>query len=182
MEQKKTMFQTIAYLTIGALCIIFAIVCISDTFYYHGFYTHVSYEYYGGDAYTGIQQAVADTANNVAEAGSNLALQLDAIFEVIGYIFIVMGLLLIANGINGLIIRGKYNSHRQPVKPLQGTMYSQDNWCDSNCNNANASRSIHNGYMGRNVQETQNNYFGNLPQNQYNQSQSGQDEQGNNRY
>jgi len=35
-------------------------------------YINSSYEYYGGDAYTGIQHAGADAANNVAILGDNI--------------------------------------------------------------------------------------------------------------
>lgn len=69
---KRTKFPSIAGLVAGFVAVIWAIVMFSsgaddsktnissmDTG------TRTSYSYYGGDAYTGIQQAAADTARNV---------------------------------------------------------------------------------------------------------------------
>lgn len=55
---------------------VFILGLSSSTGFYGGYYSSYdykkpSYEYYGGDAYTGIQNAAVDTANNVARAGAD---------------------------------------------------------------------------------------------------------------
>lgn len=60
---------------------------------------YVWYKSYGGDAYTGIQNATADTANNVYAA----ALELNSINICIGFIFLTLGLCITIYGIYFLI-------------------------------------------------------------------------------
>ena len=57
---KMNLITSIGGMVSGVLSIIFGIVMftLSDGF-------NVHYEYYGGDAYTGIQNAAADTAKNL---------------------------------------------------------------------------------------------------------------------
>ena len=57
---------------------------------------HASYEYYGGDAYTGIQHAAADTANNVASIGGFLSQAIDNIYLWGGVILMVISIYLFA--------------------------------------------------------------------------------------
>lgn len=59
-----------------------------------------SKEWYGGDAYTGIQQAVVDTARAVEDATENIR-HLDlTIQQVSTYVFVVVGLVIIVIGVN----------------------------------------------------------------------------------
>ncbi len=97
MSQNRV-FPCIGFLA-GVIAVIFAIVLLAHPAV-SGLPTgeHTSYSYYGGDAYTGIQQAAADTARNVkalaeivlsgfrSVGGGNSA----------GYILLVMGFGLIA--------------------------------------------------------------------------------------
>ena len=71
MEKSKNFITGVIFIIAGIIAIAFAIVVISQaTSYYVGSYTW--YETYGGDAYTGIQNAAADTANNVYYLNNNL--------------------------------------------------------------------------------------------------------------
>jgi len=60
---------------------------------------YVLYKSYGGDAYTGIQNATADTANNVYAA----TLEISNINTCIGFIFLTFGLCITIYGVYFLI-------------------------------------------------------------------------------
>ena len=71
MEKSKNLITGVMFIIAGLIAIAFAIVVISQTTNFSvGSYTW--YESYGGDAYTGIQNAAADTANNVSYLNDNL--------------------------------------------------------------------------------------------------------------
>lgn len=72
---------------IGVLSIILAIVCFSMD---RGSYT--SREYYGGDAYTGMQQAAAQTANNVLYLSDIVQAGCSSILLVGGLSLVVCGI------------------------------------------------------------------------------------------
>ena len=69
-------------------------VCLSESYIYSYGGNYISYEYYGGDAYTGIQQAVADTGNNVNTLGNTIAYAgtkiLDAILTTGAFVFMLI--------------------------------------------------------------------------------------------
>lgn len=76
---------------VGLLSVILGFSCRSQS---KG--NHTSYSWYGGDAYTGIQQAGADTANNVRYMNENL---ITGFF----YVLLIGGLVIILVGVNGLL-------------------------------------------------------------------------------
>lgn len=80
---------------IGVLTIFFAITTFVG--YYDSFpaYERPTYEYYGGDAYTGIQNATVDSANNIAEMGDILKNYIYDFSFTMGGLLLVFGLLLI---------------------------------------------------------------------------------------
>ena len=101
----------------GILSVIFAIILLAgggpglkdmDTG------TFTSYSYYGGDAYTGIQQAAADTSRNVRD----LSALVKAGFQGIsgsgtGFILLVLGIWLIAHSlhvINEMQVRDQFEA------------------------------------------------------------------------
>ena len=97
--KRNTIFPMIG-IAAGLLAIIFAIVAFTSggSSLSGSTGTYTSYAYYGGDAYTGIQQAAADTARNV----KNLAEIVQSGFRSVGggnnagFILLVMGFALIA--------------------------------------------------------------------------------------
>lgn len=58
----KRLFSLCA-IAVGILAIVFATHCFNPDISYY--ISYVRHETYGGDAYTGIQNAAADTANNI---------------------------------------------------------------------------------------------------------------------
>ena len=85
----------IMFILIAILAIIFSIVCFSldiGDFEWN--------ETYGGDAYTGIQNAAARSANNVR-------LLTKAVNKISGMIFIIVGLTFASLGLNKLITNEK---------------------------------------------------------------------------
>ena len=99
-QPKKTKKSMRLFLGI-AFCIIGAISCFlsMENINYVGDYQ--SNEYYGGDAYTGIQHAAATTANNINELGDTIEFGLQMIF-------LVEGLVLITSGVYFIIVRDRY--------------------------------------------------------------------------
>lgn len=88
MKQKiKTNFKTVVGIGVILLGIISFIMASFTS--NHG--TFVSDKYYGGDAYTGIQNAVADTANNINSL-------INAVNDTYTNIMIFVGICLIISG------------------------------------------------------------------------------------
>jgi hypothetical protein len=84
-QKKRTVGEVISCI-LGMLTGVLSIIFAFGTDYY-GRYTYQ--ETYGGDAYTGIQNAAADTANNINSLGWNIS-------DNFRYLLIVIGLALIA--------------------------------------------------------------------------------------
>lgn len=87
-----------AFLAIAALSLIFAIVCFAmETDKMWGT-SNVPYETYGGDAYTGIQNAAASTSNNTFNVGENISNLAECITTISGFIFVIIGIMFAALG------------------------------------------------------------------------------------
>lgn len=90
----KIKFHNIVLIVVGVISFTLSIVTFAK-----GQNLHVESKYeYGGDAYTGIQNAAAGAANNVAVAGRNIGFG-------IGSVLLVSGLLLIGFGVAPAIDR-----------------------------------------------------------------------------
>ena len=94
---KRSKIFPILGLVAGALAVIFAIVAfatgsISDP----GTGNYTSYQYYGGDAYTGIQQAGADTSQNVRTQTRVIINGLSHLSTALGGLLLALGLGLIS--------------------------------------------------------------------------------------
>ena len=65
--KKGSKLVAILYFVIAILALIFAIICFKSYSDYlpTSSWAYTFYEYYGGDAYTGIQHACADVSENV---------------------------------------------------------------------------------------------------------------------
>lgn len=80
--------KSIIYIIVGSLSLIFSVVCFaSDT----GTFENLSS--YGGDAYTGIQNAGALTANNIKCLASICSFGFGAIFLLVGILILSKGIL-----------------------------------------------------------------------------------------
>ena len=85
---KKNLFAYLC-LAIAVLSLVFAIVCFStDPSVANGSYE--SSKSYGGDAYTGIQNAAAQTANNVYYMNKNLQVLTTCVATTGGLFFLVV--------------------------------------------------------------------------------------------
>jgi hypothetical protein len=84
MKQIKQKYFSIAGMVVGAFSVIMSFVV--KGWYYSGYVSHSSY---GGDAYTGIQNAAASTANNVMSLIHLVQLGLFVILLVFGLACIV---------------------------------------------------------------------------------------------
>ncbi len=84
---QNTRLKRIVFLAIGILAIILAIVCAcADTGAYE------SAKYYGGDAYSGIQQAAAQTANNLIDVATIAKFGFSSLLAIIGLLSAAYGL------------------------------------------------------------------------------------------
>ena len=80
------------------LCIAVGIACIAlgIVSYCYGWGKIIFYSYYGGDAYTGIQQAAADTGNNVSRLCKICSFSF-------GSILVIAGLVITLKNVNELV-------------------------------------------------------------------------------
>ena len=123
---KKTGF-IIKLIASIAIIILGIIVMMMGTFnnaaYYYGVYT--SYEYYGGDAYTGIQQAVADTSKNVDRLGDLICSVTNNTYLYAGLIIIALGIYMIGNTFANFELEKKETPKVEPVvNPSQDDVLS----------------------------------------------------------
>ena len=76
--------------------------------------THTSYSYYGGDAYTGIQQAAADTSRNVQSLASIVKTGFQSLSgSGMGYLLLIIGIWLITyslHALNEMKVRDQFES------------------------------------------------------------------------
>ena len=79
--------------------------------------SYVEMQYYGGDAFTGIQHAAAETGENVRDLAKLVS-------DGFGYILLVSGLTLIVVGIP---VSKKKTEMASEVKPIQNETPKQEN-------------------------------------------------------
>lgn len=90
-------FVCIVGIVVGLALAVFGCVCVFDNYISYGWGEYEDEEIYGGDAYTGIQNAAATTANNVS---SLIDLNSDGFRE----IFKLIGVLVFATGIGFALV------------------------------------------------------------------------------
>lgn len=118
--KKATIFTGVSFLILAVVCIIFSIVCYVNA----PSHANISglgttkYEYYGGDAYTGIQHAAADASNNSYASITHLRHISNLIGIIALLFFIVLALLFAIVGINRLIVASTMDEKNPPL-PLQ---------------------------------------------------------------
>lgn len=99
---------------VGIASIVFAILCF--TYRAYGNYLgYTSYQYYGGDAYTGIQHAAADTANNVSQLMNGMENLVEDLQMTGGFFLIIVGALLLVFGLSKFIKVFKKNKENQVI-------------------------------------------------------------------
>ncbi len=97
---KKNIFYYIC-LAIALISLVFAIVCFcTDTSY--GFGARETNATYGGDAYTGIQNAAAQTATNVYYLNRNIEILTSSVVMIGGFFFLLVALCFALKGVQGL--------------------------------------------------------------------------------
>ena len=111
MKNNKTLHAII--LLIGIAAIVLGIMCFAANKGYT-----VSFETYGGDAYTGIQNAAARTASNIAKSNELNALGF-------GSILVIAGLVMLAFGISGFV-GNKANCVSKPVAEVEVQVKAPD--------------------------------------------------------
>jgi len=94
--EKKVL--SIGLIAIGITAIVFAIICFNERPWYIGYCDYVYKEVYGGDAYTGIQNAAAQTASNIYYLDRNFTHAVSLFTDCMGYLFLIVGLLLLLMG------------------------------------------------------------------------------------
>ncbi len=93
---------SIAFVVLAVVALVFAYMCFTtNTYMPSGDYE--SPKTYGGDAYTGIQQAAAQTSKNTYYLNQNISDLADIIVSISGYFFVLAGLTFAALAIAGFI-------------------------------------------------------------------------------
>ncbi|MBO5925778.1 MAG: hypothetical protein J6Q52_05945 [Clostridia bacterium] len=102
--KKGSKLVAILYFVIAILALIFAIECFEGYGKYlpSSSWEYTNYEYYGGDAYTGIQHACTDISDNVVLVGYHLRHMAHLLSDCIGHILIVASLVFVTLGIKSL--------------------------------------------------------------------------------
>jgi hypothetical protein len=109
-------------------------ICLDEKYIYRYSTSHIDHKYYGGDAYTGIQQAVADTGNNVSALNSTVAEAGNEIMSVIllacafifTLIFFVCLYLTIKTFAENTIAQAKATTVEEPELPKIETEHKND--------------------------------------------------------
>lgn len=97
---KKNLFAYLC-LVMAVISLIFAIVCFStDASRSSGSYE--SSQSYGGDAYTGIQNAAAQTANNIYAMNRNLVALTECVAKIGGLFFLLVAFTFVLVGVKNL--------------------------------------------------------------------------------
>ncbi len=92
----KRLFSLCA-IAVDILAIVFATHCFDPDF--STYTSYVRHETYGGGAYTDIQNAAADTANNIRTLASLINGDFEILFSCFGYLFTIIGTTAILFGI-----------------------------------------------------------------------------------
>lgn len=116
MLQKKNLFAYLL-LALAVIALIFAIVCFSsETSYLYG--STKGNNQYGGDAYTGIQNAAAQTATNVYYLNRNVEILTSCIATVGGLFFLLVSFVFAVFGVKQL---GLTDCTAEPEKATETT-------------------------------------------------------------
>lgn len=114
----------ICLIVIGVVAIALGVVSFLKTSE-NNYASYARKETYGGDAYTGIQNAAATTANNVQALNYNLESMHNSIMFGFGSILVVAGLALSAAGVGGLL-KKKEKEAAPAVAPGTGVAPRKD--------------------------------------------------------
>ena len=106
------LIASIIVMATGVLMFFFG---ITSAFYCGGSY--VPHETYGGDAYTGIQNAAADTANNVDSLGGLLSDVANATSFIGGLLVIALGLFLLGKAVHDKSLAQKMAASNEAPAP-----------------------------------------------------------------
>ena len=106
---------------VGVAAIVFGILCWSywNSYSYYGI--SVRYETYGGDAYTGIQNAAADTANNIKALIGLIGSSTSTLINYMGYLIFTIGALLFVVSIAKMI-----SAFKKETKVIESTQSITD--------------------------------------------------------
>ena len=89
---------------IGVVAVVFAFICFfAKVDYDYGSYT--SMHTYGGDAYTGIQNAAANTGNNIRYLNQNLEDMTKSLQVCFGFVLLVTGLIVLWIGLKDCLTK-----------------------------------------------------------------------------
>jgi len=99
------LFFAVAFLAVALSALLFF---MSTEVSIPSYSVHTSYEYYGGDAYTGIQQAAADTSRNVANlistCRSGLESVVKAIYISVAFVLVALAGLFVTLGVKHKLV------------------------------------------------------------------------------
>ena len=106
MKASKNIVFSIATMAVGLACIVFAIIAFSYSVYAYDGTEYVGNITYGGDAYTGMQNASAATARNISDLASMvraLAYDFEFMFDCFGFIILIAGCLIALSGVQNFM-------------------------------------------------------------------------------
>ena len=127
-QNTEKRFLSIGIIVMGALFITLGIICLSIWIEIYSFlFNSPVYKYYTGDAYTGIQNAIVDTADNIEGLGFLIQDCTHAFLRIFGIVLLIIGAFLVYLGIIKLISSSGKNAQKKQLKPIEE---SDTDFCD----------------------------------------------------
>lgn len=101
MDSRKNLANKLTSILLGICLPIFGVIAIvlGNNMNHMATYNITESTKYGGDAYTGIQNAAADTSNNIRTLGNQFANIVGQIMIFLGIFIIVLGIIFLIRGI-----------------------------------------------------------------------------------
>lgn len=93
--KKPTLIKLVSAVLLCCLGLVIAIMGLSEAIGGTYYSNYTSYEYYGGDAYTGMQQASADAANNASKLGVFASGVVSQAYIFVGLVVMLVGIYLV---------------------------------------------------------------------------------------
>ena len=123
--KKENKVVPILYFSIAGLAFIFSIICFTMSTDLP-WWSYSFNEYYGGDAYTGIQNVGVDISDNVIEVGYLLRDFAGMSTTSVGFILMIVACVLVTLGIKG-ILPVKYEKVEETKKVDTATSVQSEN-------------------------------------------------------
>ena len=120
MKIVSVILRTVASIMVMILGIV---MVFNSNFYING--VNTNYQFYGGDAYTGIQHAVADASNNINDIANALENIIEDAYKCTGYFLLFIGIYMLGATLS-TIHKNKRSTLTEEPEVLSNSTPSED--------------------------------------------------------